>query len=91
MVIRSTVKPHEKSPDEFSEDRQAPPAPIIQAPAGAAAPASTVATPSPAVANATAAAAAAAAAQDELDCCGGALEEPTEDEQLPGASGGVQT
>ena len=91
MVICSTVKPHEKSPDEFAEDRQAPPAPIIQAPAGAAAPASTVATPSPAVANATAAAAAAAAAQDELDCCGGALEEPTEDEQLPGASGGVQT
>jgi hypothetical protein len=91
MVIRSTVKPREKSPDEFSEDRQAPPAPVIQAPAGAAAPASTAATPSPAVANVTGAAAAAAAAQDELDCCGGALAESTEDEQLPEASGGVQT
>lgn len=29
MVIRSTVKPREKSPDEFSEDRQAPPAPVV--------------------------------------------------------------
>jgi len=27
MVIRSTVKPHEKSPEEASEDRQKPPAP----------------------------------------------------------------
>jgi hypothetical protein len=26
MVIRSTVKPHEKSPEESSEDRQASPA-----------------------------------------------------------------
>lgn len=31
MVIRSTVKPREKSPDEFSEDRQAPPAPVSSA------------------------------------------------------------
>ncbi len=29
MVIRSTVKPHEKSPEEGSEDRQAKPAPQI--------------------------------------------------------------
>jgi len=36
MVIRSTVKPREKSPDEFSEDRQAPPAPVINAPPAAA-------------------------------------------------------
>ncbi len=45
--------------------------------------------PSPAVANV--AVAAAVAAQDELDCCGGALADPTEDEQLPAASGGVKT
>jgi hypothetical protein len=87
MVIRSTVKPREKSPDEFSEDRQAPPAPVVHAPLGAAAPALPVAAPLPVVANA---AAAATAAQDELDCCGGALAEPTADEQLPGARGGVQ-
>jgi len=31
MVIRSTVKPREKSLDEFSEDRQAPPAPSSKA------------------------------------------------------------
>jgi hypothetical protein len=98
MVIRSTVKPREKSPDEFSEDRQAPPAPVIQSPggaaaasAGAAAPALSVAAPSPAAVNMTAAAVAAAVAQDELDCCGAALAELTEDDQLPGASGGVQT
>ncbi|MGC4088189.1 MAG: hypothetical protein QM756_09865 [Polyangiaceae bacterium] len=78
MVIRSTVKPHEKSPDESSEDRQARPPPVISAPVAAA---------SPAIANPDAAAA--AAAQDELDCCGGAQGELTDDEQLPAASGGV--
>lgn len=31
MVIRSTVKPHEKSPEEASEDRQARPAPVVAA------------------------------------------------------------
>jgi hypothetical protein len=33
MVIRSTVKPHEKSPEEASEDRQPKPAPQITPPA----------------------------------------------------------
>jgi hypothetical protein len=33
MVIRSTVKPREKSPDEYSEDRQRPPAPVVNVPA----------------------------------------------------------
>lgn len=37
MVIRSTVKPHEKSPEEASEDRQRPAAvPVVSAPAPAA-------------------------------------------------------
>ena len=83
MVIRSTVKPREKSPDEASEDRQAPPAPVVNASAPAAS-----AAPSPAVANA---AAAAAAAQDELDCCGVPQTESTDDAQLPQASGGVES
>jgi hypothetical protein len=30
MVIRSTVKPHEKSPEEASEDRQKPTTPVAQ-------------------------------------------------------------
>jgi hypothetical protein len=29
MVVRATVKPHEKSPEEASEDRQAPPGPTL--------------------------------------------------------------
>lgn len=78
MVIRSTVKPREKSPDEASEDRQAPPAPVFNIPASA-----------PAAAFHTTAAAAVAAVQDELDCCGAAQAEPTDDDQLPAANGGV--
>lgn len=37
MVIRSTVKPHEKSPEEASEDRQAPKGAVAGTGAGAAA------------------------------------------------------
>lgn len=88
MVIRSTVKPREKSPDEFSEDRQAPPSPVLQAPAGAAGQAAPAFVGS---SGASAAAASSPAPQDELDCCGGGLTEPTADEQLPAASGGVKT
>lgn len=50
MVIRSTVKPHEKSPEEASEDRQsaAPPAPaiVVRETAPAAGPAGEPPTPS---------------------------------------------
>jgi len=85
MVIRSTVKPREKSPDEFSEDRQAPPAPVINAP-----PAAIMESPSAAPAPVVVSVGGAALGQDDLDCCGGALGAPTEDEGLPAATGGVQ-
>ena len=77
MVIRSTVKPREKSPEEGSEDRQNAPAP---APAPPPAPA---AAPAPAALNATA---------DDTDGCdvlGDATSTPTADNQLPAAEGGV--
>jgi hypothetical protein len=80
MVIRSTVKPREKSLEEFSEDRQAPPTPVVNA--------LPVAAP-PAVAGTAATATNAAAAPDEPDCCGAPQADPTDDAQLPAASGGV--
>ena len=86
MVIRSTVKPREKSPDEYSEDRQRPPAPVVNVPAAGAVPGPPAAMPQQFGANLTLVA---AAAPDELDCCGGALADPTADEHLPAASGGV--
>jgi hypothetical protein len=81
MVIRSTVKPHEKSPEEGSEDRQPktpPPAP----PAASAAARPVVARP--------AAAPSAAAAVTHEDFCGvGTGVIATPDERLPPAHGGV--
>ena len=79
MVIRSTVKPREKSPNEASEDRQAPPAPVVNVP------------PSPAPAAAPAQSLATVSEQNELDCCGGGLAEPTDDADLPAAEGGMQS
>jgi hypothetical protein len=80
MVIRSTVKPHEKSPEEGSEDRQAktppPAAPRAAGPAvsGAARP---IGAPS-------------AAATTHEDSCGvGTGVMATPDERLPPAQGGV--
>lgn len=43
MVIRSTVKPHEKSREESSEDRQRPPPRVVEAPPVVTLPATTVA------------------------------------------------
>jgi hypothetical protein len=87
MVIRSTVKPREKSPDEFSEDRQAPTVALAAAPAPAAAPDARPAAPSvilvPSVVFAP------REPKDEHDCCGRELSEPTADEDLPPARGGV--
>src|SRR6478736_478740 len=88
MVIRSTVKPREKSPDEFSEDRQRPPAPVVNVPAPTAAPAPSAAAPNSGGANL---AAVIAVAQDQLDCCGGEQSEPATDEQLPAAKERVQS
>ncbi|HEX8452739.1 MAG TPA: hypothetical protein VF647_11625 [Longimicrobium sp.] len=99
MVIRSTVKPNEKSPNEGSEDRkndklptagsdgtppQAPPAaPAL--PSGAAA-----AVGSGASAALLASGGAAHGADDDLDGCGAVVDVPTSDEQLPPAHGGVE-
>lgn len=88
MVIRSTVKPREKSPDEFSEDRQPSPAPVVNVPGPTAVPGPPAAVPNSGAANL---AAVIAVAQDQLDCCGGELGEPTTDEQLPAAKGGVES
>jgi hypothetical protein len=93
MVIRSTVKPHEKSPEESSEDRQLPrqrmadtlpERPGLGATAGG--PVAAVATQQPA--NVT------ASPRDQessIDGCqvGLEIEEMTNDEDLPAAEGGV--
>jgi hypothetical protein len=100
MVIRATVKPHEKSPEEASEDRQ------VSRPAG---PAAAVAHPPPVqfvLSNGMVAAGAAAltgqsqpendvaAARDhagaDLDGCDVPIDEATPDEALPAATGGVK-
>lgn len=88
MVIRSTVKPHEKSPEEDSEDRQLRSRAPVQDGAGR---------PQPAMGGgaATAAPAAAGAAADpgdaeaDIDACDLEIEEVTRDDELPAAEGGV--
>ncbi|MBB5057370.1 cell division septation protein DedD [Granulicella aggregans] len=83
MVIRSTVKPHQKSPEEASEDHQdpkppTPPAPAPATPGTAQPPA---ATPPPAdLQNAD---------EDADDGCGLEITTPTNDEDLPLTEGGV--
>lgn len=83
MVIRSTVKPHEKSQEEASEDRQSTPAP----------PATTASEAQPRQAVPAAAPPAAPPAADhDMDGCDveANAEDLTADEDLPAASGGVQ-
>jgi hypothetical protein len=90
MVIRSTVKPHEKSPEEGSEDRQPKhrPVPVIAAttePAREAAP----------VAHAAAAVGVPTSPwssgdlESDIDACDVKMEDVTDDEELPPARGGV--
>ncbi len=89
MVIRATVKPHEKSPEEASEDRQLkpqvtsvvgqtvtgqPPSPIT---GGGI-------TPSPPVTTINI-----RDDESDLDGCGVEIKDITSDEQLPPAEGGV--
>lgn len=96
MVIRSTVKPNEKSPNEDSEDHQMQRLPTAASggtpPQGTAAAATL---PSGAAAaggsgGLLAAGGAAHGADDDLDGCGAVVEVPTSDEQLPPAHGGVE-
>jgi hypothetical protein len=96
MVIRSTVKPHEKSPEESSEDRQSKPAVPQPAPATRSAPAGLL-DQSPGGVGGTAdddslLAQPAPGPEDDLDCCTTDLvstEPDTPDEELPPAVGGV--
>lgn len=92
MVIRSTVKPHEKSKEEGSEDRQVPratpeaavfAAPLMQESAAIAPPppATSTSVPSP------------RDAESNIDGCDVSMADAdaTEDEELPEAEGGVQS
>ena len=99
MVIRSTVKPHEKSGEEGSEDRKNDRKPATASggtpPEGAAGASSAV--PSGAAAATGAGAAASTSAGgvagelgDDLDGCSVEVEVETPDEHLPPAHGGVE-
>ena len=88
MVIRSTVKPHEKSPEEASEDRQigkeqaanrSPSVPVPQA----------ILTPTHAIASAPPARPKTAVRPDAIDGCDVDIINFTSDEDLPAAEGGV--
>jgi hypothetical protein len=91
MVIRSTVKPHEKSPEEASDDRQpsgGPPppppggptvAPVVLSAPGPDAPADTVVS-DPALTD----------PEYSVDGCEVAVGEPTQDDDLPASEGGVE-
>jgi hypothetical protein len=86
MVIRSTVKPHEKSPEEASEDRQLPlrPAPPVAPNVASHMPGSLAL---PAVATGVAAR---PDSDSHIDSCGLGDKGETPDEALPQAEGGVQ-
>lgn len=96
MVIRSTVKPHEKSGEESSEDRQTSkdrtaPASTgqTQVPAPAAAPPSPVTQPVPGPAAPMVTAASTVLPPDAVDGCDVDITDFTDDEDLPAAEGGV--
>ncbi|MET0340091.1 MAG: hypothetical protein ABW252_03780 [Polyangiales bacterium] len=82
MVIRATVKPHQKSPEEASQDRQ-PPSPV-------AAPTVTLAASAPPLHAADAAALRAQAPDNDVDPCDVLADGDTPDEHLPPAFGGVR-
>jgi hypothetical protein len=92
MVIRSTVKPHEKSPEESSEDRQAGNQPA-SAPTGSSAPHGAAPPPAPAPVSPTATASGTMptppVAPDRIDGCDVDIVDATPDEELPAAEGGV--
>lgn len=102
MVIRSTVKPREKSPEEFSEDRQAPPAPVVTVAAPAVTspvasppvggqPAGTPQVSTPGGVIAPCVVLAPREPESEREGCGHQVTaaEATSDEELPAATGGV--
>ncbi|HEU0014898.1 MAG TPA: hypothetical protein VFQ45_14520 [Longimicrobium sp.] len=92
MVIRSTVKPREKSPEEGSEDRQPRAARARRAAGGAAAEPAEEARPAPgtvAAGTTTQPRAEEDDAEDVLDACDVEMDDETPDEELPQAEGGV--
>jgi hypothetical protein len=85
MVIRSTVKPHEKSPEEASEDRQA----VNRA--AATAPAKTGVDRANAAAGSDARPAGQAGdTESDVDACDATAGPGTPDDKLPAADGGVR-
>jgi hypothetical protein len=89
MVIRSTVKPHEKSPEEASEDRQRPKEPppvVVQTGAGAGEAAAPPPSPPPEPEPLTG-----GDLESDVDACDIEVDpnEGTPDEELPAAVGGV--
>ncbi|MGI4873126.1 MAG: hypothetical protein ACRYFX_18355 [Janthinobacterium lividum] len=85
MIIRSTVKPHEKSPEEASDDRQLPPA----QPGPPATPAGSLPGPETLSYSTPATATLPADAHSDLDGCDVVAVNLTPDEDLPAAEGGV--
>ncbi|MGA9768674.1 MAG: hypothetical protein WBV94_06520 [Blastocatellia bacterium] len=83
MVIRSTVKPHEKSPEEASEDRQ----PKTGQANGATGTSGTSATPP--VTAPPESVPAPMDAESDVDGCDVEIVDPTPDEELPESKGGV--
>ena len=82
MVVRSTVKPHQKSPEEASEDRQIPArTSTAPPPGGSQSGAPPVSNSPPAVPH--------PAALDLIDGCDVEVTNPTKDEDLPAAQGGI--
>jgi len=90
MVIRSTVKPHEKSREEGSEDRTDASPPTAPAPAVAPAAAALTESPQAAPSIAGRATSMVSTAHDDDDPCDvGRNTVPTPDDRLPAADGGV--
>ncbi len=92
MVIRSTVKPHEKSPEEASEDRQLAPRQKPEGPGDdserTAGDAGRV-QPGPVAPALSDEVPASTDAEDEIDGCDVRVTQATSDENLPAAEGGV--
>jgi len=87
MVIRSTVKPHEKSKEEASEDRQAPvAAPAAQAPN---VPQTIVVNTAPSSPPPTGSSAQPRDEETDIDGCDVEIKDTTPDDELPEAKGGV--
>lgn len=90
MVIRSTVKPHEKSPEEASEDRQFPKSRVVPAATSGQNEAPLQpAVPSAPPGSSTAAVSNIRDAESGIDGCEVEVKDITTDEQLPPAEGGV--